>query len=107
MDVVITNIAQHYCKPWIIPPVGRSDHACVVLQSKNPVAKQTAVRVLHRVVTQHSKMEFTVTVALQDWAAVFEGTTVQEKEAKLYEILTKLVDIHCPVKVKSVQNDDK
>ncbi|XP_078603982.1 uncharacterized protein LOC144877809 [Branchiostoma floridae x Branchiostoma japonicum] len=107
LDVVITNIAEHYCKPRIIPPVGRSDHSCVVLQPEKPVVKRPAVRVPGRFVTQHRKRGLAVAVALQDWAAVFEETTVQEKVAKFYKILTNLLDKHCPVKMKSVRSDDK
>ncbi|XP_035657398.1 uncharacterized protein LOC118403068 [Branchiostoma floridae] len=107
LDVVITNLAQNYNKPQIIPPIGNSDHACVLLKSGIPAVKHPTVRVPRRVVTPHRKREFEIALAVQDWTEVFEAVSVHDKVAKFYAILTSLQDTHCPVKMSPVRTNDK
>ncbi|KAI8507267.1 hypothetical protein Bbelb_146470 [Branchiostoma belcheri] len=107
LDIIITNLAQHYSSPRIIPPIGNSDHACVILQSGAQVAKQSSVKLPRRVIKYSMKRVFAVALAMQDWSAVLEAPTVEDKVDKFYSTVMSLVDSHFPVRLKTVQTNDK
>ncbi|KAI8494026.1 hypothetical protein Bbelb_283730 [Branchiostoma belcheri] len=107
LDVVITNLAQLYHEPQIIAPIGRSDHACVVLQARTQVDKQPPAKRLRRLVTYANKTRFALDIATTDWAGVIDATSVEEKVGEFYDIVMGLVKQHFPAKVKSVRTNDK
>jgi len=106
LDIILTNLAHHYCEPRIIPPIGNSDHACVLLQPCVPGVRQTSVKVSRRLISCSRKRDFAVALAMLDWSVVFESASVEEKVARFYSIVMSLVDSHFPVKTKTVQTND-
>ncbi|KAI8514499.1 hypothetical protein Bbelb_070900 [Branchiostoma belcheri] len=100
LDVVITNMAQLYHEPQIIAPIGRSDHACVVLQARTQVDKQPPAKLLRRLVTYANKTRFALDIATTDWAGVIDATSVEEKVGEFYDIVMGLVEQHFSAKVK-------
>ncbi|KAI8484513.1 hypothetical protein Bbelb_377840 [Branchiostoma belcheri] len=109
LDVVITNISQHYCTPRVIPPVGSSDHSCVVLQPEKPLQLQSkhTVKCLHRVVTNTRKVDFALALARTEWTAVTDAPSVERKASTFYSIISALIDRHFPVRVKTVPKNNK
>ncbi|XP_078663226.1 uncharacterized protein LOC144906632 [Branchiostoma floridae x Branchiostoma belcheri] len=109
LDVVITNISQHYCTPRVIPPVGSSDHSCVVLQPEKPLQLQSkhSVKCLHRVVTNTRKVDFALALARTEWTAVTDAPSVERKVSTFYSIISALIERYFPVRVKTVPKNNK
>ncbi|XP_035668168.1 uncharacterized protein LOC118410520 [Branchiostoma floridae] len=107
LDVVITNLAQFYGEPQIIAPIGRSDHACVVLQAQTQVEKQAPGKLSRRMVSHSNKADFALSIATADWSRVLDAASVEEKVSEFYSTIMHLVEHHFPMKVRSVRADDK
>ncbi len=35
LDLIITNMDRFYCEPICLPPIGKSDHNCIILKPSN------------------------------------------------------------------------
>ncbi|CAH1270941.1 ASTN2 [Branchiostoma lanceolatum] len=108
LDMILTNLAQHYNDPLSLTPVGTSDHSSVLprpckLQSQNT----RSARVARRVVTAVGKLNLGLSLATTDWSPVYAAVSVEEKVNTFYSLTLALVNQHLPVKVASVRACDK
>ena len=80
LDKIITNLANSYHPVEIAPPIGLSDHHCVIMKPKNPPPRDnsTCKRVV-RPMKDSDVREFGLWISEHDWSEVRNASSSNEK----------------------------
>ena len=107
LDKLFTNL-QEYNDAVILPPIGRSDHNCVLVipsmhKSTNVGAKTCYKRDLSPSVCEAISKE----LINFNWTSFYLETDVQIQADMFYEVLFNLVDRFAPMKCYKFKNNDR
>ena len=108
MDKVFTNFADRYVESEILPPLGKSDHNCVLIKPiptpRNAVGKKMVNR---RVFSDLVYDEIARDLINVNWSVMYKLDDCQEQANILYTALTEIVDKHAPLQQHIIKNNDK
>ena len=108
LDKIFTNFSELYRDSEILPPLGRSDHNCVVLRAsvlpRLPVG-YTDVR--RRVFSGRVYDSIGRELVNVNWAEIYKIDNVQDQADVFYNILSSAVDKYAPVQQHVLKNNDK
>ena len=106
LDQILTNMADLYLPAKHLPPLGRSDHQCLLLSPLNvnklpPTSKKVR---LHK---PENKQTLSRTVALQNWDNVLMATDVDDKVEAFNRTILSLLDKAMPEVTIRMHTSDK
>ena len=101
LDLVFTDIPELVNSPkrtcLSAPNVGNSDHSSITLSSQvKPKPKYVTVR--KGIITEKAKIAITESLYHQSWEQVTEEPDPDRKAIRFQDIMTSVIDQHCPVK---------
>ena len=99
----------YHCVAEVLPPLGNSDHRCVLLQ---PLSSNVLPRVGFNTVYKRNFNDFNMnTIALHmssiDWRPLFASDDVQFQCDYFYSVINSIVDNTVPVTACRVKNNEK
>ena len=91
LDQIITNMSELYNEVAHLPPIGRSDHQCLLY---HPNAKENIKPCSRKVRLMKPNKLISLGVKLdqEDWNPVFNAQDIDEKVDKFTTIVTQLLD---------------
>ena len=110
LDLMLTsgNLRECYEKPYLLSPLGLSDHSCVIWKPKHHrVAKCEHKAQITRPLLESGMRKFGSWIQSLDWHQVLEATSTQKKADAFYEILDLGMNTCFPEKKKRVHSNDK
>ena len=110
LDLVFTDISAMFESPRILAPVGSSDHATVLVESKVHAPEKKAIRkVIVRPLKESSLQAFDDYLKQIDWSPVFFEDHVDNKvfEDRVLELTCSIIDAFFPTKTVKVHDEDK
>ncbi len=107
LDLFITNLNQYYEIPSGLPPLGKSDHCCVLIQPCYRAVPSKIKKSTVRPIKDAGLRSFGTWIQDQDWTDVLAAPTVQEKTDVFYGMMDKAVDTHFPKVTKKRHSTDK
>ena len=106
MDQYSTNTHNLFNPVQHLPPIGRSDHQCLLLipavMQKTP-AKSKRIRLF----TTGNRNALSLRIIQEDWTSVYEAQDFDEKVGNFNSTLTKIVHETIPEKTVRVHESDK
>ena len=107
LDLILTNLSDHYASPAALSSIGISDHVCVIwkplFRNCNNNITSRVIRPLH----DSGIRSFGRLLQSQDWSNIFKCNSVQEKTDLLYDILNTGTHNNFPTKRIKVHKSDK
>lgn len=108
LDKIFTNVNTYFSVPIIMPPIGKSDHNCVLLK---PIVVLN-IPVGFRTVTSR-RLDFTTinNIACElinfRWQDLYYLTDCQMQADLFYTVLFDIVNRHAPLRIFKLKNNDK
>lgn len=85
LDLIVTNIQDHYDEPTQLPPLGRSDHNSIVLTPKQFVAPKGVNRTIFRRKFNNTNLSrLHNCLKITKWDDAYNCTSVDEKTTIFY-----------------------
>ena len=106
LDQIATNMFNLIDSASYLPPIGRSDHQCVLLKPKNNL-KIPPTTERDRLMKPGNRAALSLKVAQQTWERILRAEDVDEKVKLFNETVTHMLDTEVPVKTIGVHNSDK
>ena len=108
LDLVFTDISAMFESPQILAPVGSSDHATVLVESKVHAPKKKVIRkVIVRLLKESSLPAFDDYLKQIDWSPVLFEDHVDNKVKVFLELTCSMIDTFFPTKTVKVHDEDK
>ena len=107
LDLILTNIENHYCAPSCLAPLGKSDHTCILWKPNIKTTVNNVRRLTVRPFYPTRICNFGRWITSQNWEEVKTCTTTQEKIDAFYGLLDVAIDNYFPTKVVKIHNTDK
>ncbi|XP_072046799.1 uncharacterized protein [Amphiura filiformis] len=106
LDLVFTNFSQHYNEPICLPPIGKSDHNCIVLKPCSSIPGNKIKKSSVRSFKDSNLRSFGTWIQNHDWDEVINTSGVQAKTDTFYAQLNDAIETHFPlVTVKHHESD--
>ena len=95
LDQIITNMLELYNEVAHLPPIGRSDHQCLLYHPKakeniKPCSRKVRLMKPNKLISLGVKLDH------KDWNPVFNAQDIDEKVDKFTTIVTQLLDDTLP-----------
>ena len=103
LDLVLTDVAE-YDSPTKLAPIANNDHCCILLKGVQ-YHRSNYTKVKKRIVTPERKKDLLTDLASISWDAVLNATNVNDKVLIFHQIITTLLNKHCPEKTVKVRSD--
>ena len=118
LSIVITDLRRFYVEPRIVDPIPvdnpmigvPSDHNGVLVEPLNNIeaTKGTSKEIIYvRPMPESSILEYRHSIAEIDWSLMIDEMSSSNMVDKFQEMITKLVDIHFPLKKISLSPYDR
>lgn len=108
LDKIFTNHCEFFCVPIILPPLGRSDHFCVFLnslsQNRPPVGRRT---IYHRNLSVPILNDIGKDLVQVNWSEMYLQDDCQLQADYFYSVVHAVIDNHAPVEKCVLKNNDK
>ena len=108
LDKIFTNMHDSYNDASVLPPLGKSDHNCVVLQPTNtanePVGDRT---VCHRIFSKGAYDNIARELLAFNWSTMYLINDCQEQANILYTVLNDAIEKFAPITKVIYKNNDK
>ena len=105
---MFTDVSAMFESQRILAPVGSSDHATVLVESKVHAPKKKAIRkVIVRPLKESSLQAFDDYLKQIDWSPVFFEDHVDNKVKVLLKLTCSMIDTFFPTKTVKVHYEDK
>ena len=106
LDQILTNMSDLFHGAKHLPPIGRSDHQCLLLTPKTkkrvpPFSKKV------RLMKPGNLCALSLHMNLEDWEAVYSAQDVDDKVSAFNYIVIRMLDETCPLKTVCVHSTDK
>ena len=106
LDQILTNILPLFDTVSHLPPIGRSDHQCLLIKpikrQKTPVTSKK-IRLMKRA----NLNDLSLNMASEDWTTVYSALDVDEKVSAYNSIIIRMLDEFLPEKTIRVHHSDK
>lgn len=106
LDQIITNMANLYNPAIHLPPLGKSDHQCLLAKPKIQIKMKTFLR---KVRTMHPNNIAMLTIRLNNhnWDEVLSAQGIDQKVEKFTQELTTILNQTMPMKTIRMHPSDK
>ena len=109
LDKIYTNIQDYFESPVTLPPIGRSDHNCILMKPKNFIKAHKPSVVQFKLVRSCDRNgKILLAHALKDfnWFHLYKMTTPDEMIAYFNDTVMRFLDTFLPMQyVRCYQND--
>ena len=92
----MTDISSFYCEASKIPPLGKSDHCCVLLPPNLQLPAPKAYRKSVRPITDSANCSFGQWITCEGWEEVYTTEGAEEKEVKFEQMLLENMNCTSP-----------
>ena len=79
LDQFLSNMGELYCEAQLLPPLGRSDHQCILFSPLNQQRHGKAISRSVRTFKPDNLRSLGLKLNLESWSAVYEASYVDEK----------------------------
>ena len=79
LDQFLSNMGELYCEAQLLPPLGRSDHQCILFSPLNQQRHGKAISRSVRTFKPDNLRSLGLKLNLESWSAVYEASDVDEK----------------------------
>ena len=108
LDLVLTNLHDHYCSPESLPPFGLSDHNTLIVHPLNKT--HTSNKKIIRMKRDHRlsrRAEFGGYLCSIDWSSInSDQNSCEEMWKFLYDVIFAGLDLLIPIKEINVSTTD-
>ena len=107
LDKVFTSMSENYDSVDILPPIGQSDHSCVLLHSSNQYGSHHhPIYLTKRKCKPANKLAFTKALSTINWSPLYHMDSVTNQLNYFSHILSSTMEVHLPQhKVKKHPKD--
>ena len=108
LDKIFTNCNDYYHVPIILPPLGKSDHNCVLMRSqkgRRETASSTIVE--RRNYSDYALERIAEDLRQVNWLNLYRMDDCQQQTDTFYAILNEVIDNHAPVRTYKIKNNDR
>jgi hypothetical protein len=110
LDKIFTNCSSYYASPAILPPIGKSDHNTVLLSSDN-CPRESSQAGYHTVKRRRLDYIAVNNIALDlvnySWRNLYRLDNPQLQTDLFYSVVSSIVNLHAPVLITRIKNNDK
>ncbi len=108
LDKIFTNVSDYYSEPVIWPPLGKSDHNCVYLNSVGQIRPVTG----HKIVSVRLLSDLALSNMADDltrfnWSCLYRMDDCQLQADLFYSVLFEIVDRNAPIRHLRLKNSDR
>ena len=108
LDKIFTNCAEFYGEASILPPLGRSDHSCVLITSSGPQRAPVGYKLVSHRVFKDATYDFIASDLINiNWRILYRTDDIQAQADLFYAALTETIERHAPVQQCRFKNNDK
>ena len=108
LDKFFTNFSDYFTDVQILPPLGRSDHKCVLVVPRVGLLRKVGYRyVVKRVFNNAVYDSIAKDLLSYNWSNMYLENDVQKQADIFYSVVTDAVERHAPVKQLKFKNNDK
>ena len=106
LDQYCTNMHNLFNPVQHLPPIGRSDHQCLLL-TPAVMQKTPAISKRIRLLTTSNRNALSLRIIQENWTPVYEAQDIDKKVGNFNSIWTKIVHETIPEKTVRVHQSDK
>ena len=92
LDQFLSNMGKLYCEAQLLPPLGRSDHQCILFSALNQQRHGKAISRSVRTFKPDNLRSLGLKLNLESWSAVYEASDVNEKVEAFNSIIINSLD---------------
>lgn len=108
LDKVFTNVAHYYPCPVRLPPLGRSDHSCVLVGGDSVHIGCAGYRtVRRRRVSEHSLSQVGIKLLSINWSYMYKLSSCQQQADFFYGVVEDIFNDYMPLVTVKVKNNQK
>ena len=108
LDEVFSSLSKYYNDALILPPVGLSDHSCVILQPSNiQPATLPTTRVKKRICKAANKRVLFSSLKSTNWNLLYCTTACEDQFNLFHSKITKIINACLPVRSIKLHPTDK
>ncbi|XP_066300008.1 uncharacterized protein [Branchiostoma lanceolatum] len=107
LDQIMTNIGGFYRSPSVAPPVGNSDHNCVLLFGERRKPPNYTCKKVVRPMRDSDLRAFGSWITSHNWDEVLQETNTQAKSTTFYTTLNQAIEKFLPAKTVRTHCRDK
>ena len=112
LDKIYTNIAEWYNNPTVLPPIGKSDHNVVLMESRNTkvTLDQSKHEYSHLIVRsrdQNSKISLAHALRNYNWNNLYTMNSCEEMLNYFYTTTHRLLETFLPTRTVKVNRNEK
>ena len=106
LDQILTNMPELFDPVKHLPPLGRSDHKCLLVQPKLQVKLKATAREI-RTMKSGNLADLTIKLNQENWDEVFNAPDVDRKVGAFTKTLNSILDETIPVKKIRMHPSDR
>lgn len=106
LDQILTNMSDLFDSVIHLPPLGRSDHQCLLMQPKMQVKLKATTREV-RSMKPGNLANLTIQLNKESWEEVFNALDLDRKVVVFTKILNSILDATMPVKKIRMHPSDR
>ncbi|XP_028409529.1 uncharacterized protein LOC114532151 [Dendronephthya gigantea] len=106
LDQILTNMSEFYNDIQHLPPIGRSDHQCLLLTPKLK-EKVKAISRKVRLTKCSNLIDLSVHLNRQSWEMVYDADEIDDKVSKFTSMITRILDKTLPKRTVRFHPSDK
>ena len=107
VDQFLSNMGELYCEAQLLPPLGRSDHQCILFSPLNQQRHRKAISRSVRTFKPDNLRSLELKLNLESWSAVYEASGVDEKVEAFNSIIINSLDTCTPLGRVRLHPSDK
>ena len=107
LDQFLSNMGELYCEAQLLPPLGRSDHQCILFSPLNQQRHGKAISRSERTFKPDSLRSLGLKLYVESWSAVYEASDVEEKVEAFNSIIINSPDMCTPLRPVRLHPSDK
>ena len=108
LDKIFTNCAKYFLDPIFLAPLGKSDHNCVLLNPSVPMQHPVGYRnTTYRHLTDIIVERIISDLYAINWQYMYRLESCQLQADFFFGVLYDVINLHAPVRVTRVKNNDK
>ena len=107
LDQFLSNMGKLYCEAQLLPPLGRSDHQCILFSALNQQRHGKAISRSVRTFKPDNLRSLGLKLNLESWGAVYEASDVDEKVEAFNSIIINSLDTCTPLRHVRLHPSDK
>jgi hypothetical protein len=108
IDLVYTNLKDHYESPLHVAGIGLSRHQTIILKPSHKCKQKPQKLIVEkRKISNQNKLKLLGEIEDVNWVELFKANTCDDKFSIFMNILNKLIDKHMPLVRTYTNNNDR